>query len=343
MKLSRSLLLTIFSLCILRVTALAQNFDDIKKYKVNYALARISNKTSVKNISLDPNNIEGIEAFLAIRSFTYNDQKYILLVNPNSLETKTDLANKYALSSLKLQNVLAIFKNTAYVKSIEAAAAKDLQLQNAGIDHAIPNEKGITLTIDLCPSHKALDRIIFQSVFDEFKKIEQPAPLAISVSGKWMLKHQDDLNWLKSLVEKKELNITWVNHTYNHEVNKLPLAENFLLAPGTNLDVEVLENEKLMLKNGLLPSVFFRFPGLVSDKTIVEKIEAYGLIPIGSDAWLAKGQQPNAGSIVLIHGNGNEEIGVKDFIQLLKTRQADVKNKQWLLFDLRQGLEKEFE
>lgn len=81
----------------------------------------------------------------------------------------------------------------------------------------------------------------------------------------------------------------------------------------------------------------------MSDKTIVEKIEAYGLIPVGSDAWLAKGQQPNAGSIVLIHGNGNEEIGVKDFIQLLKTRQADVKSKQWLLFDLRQGLEKEFE
>jgi len=343
MKLSKPALLTVFSLCIFNMMALAQNFNDIKKYRVNYALARISSKTSLKNISLDPNNIEGIDALLAIRSFTANGQKYILLVNPNSLNSKIDFANKYTLSSLQYSNVLAIFKNTSYVKSIEAAAAKDLQLQNAGIDHAIPNEKGITLTIDLCPSHKALDRIIFQSVFDEFKKIEQPAPLAISVSGKWMLKHQDDLNWLKSLVEKKELNITWVNHTYNHEVNKLPLAENFLLALGTNLDVEVLENEKLMLKNGLTPSVFFRFPGLVSDKTIVERIEDYGLIPVGSDAWLAKGQQPNAGSIVLIHGNGNEEIGVKDFIQLLKTKQADVKNKQWLLFDLRQGLEREFE
>jgi len=283
------------------------------------------------------------EKLIALRSFVSNNQKYLLLVNPNSLEAKIEVANKYTLNSLEYSNVLAIFKSTVYVKSLEAASAKDLQLQNAGIDHAIPNEKGITLTIDLCPSHKGLDRIIFQSVFDEFKKIEQPAPLAISVSGKWMLKHQDDLNWLKSLVDKKELDITWVNHSYNHEVNSLPLAENFLLAKGTDLDVEVLENEKLMLKNGLTPSVFFRFPGLVSDKTIVQKIEAYGLIPIGSDAWLAKGQQPNAGSIVLIHGNGNEEIGVKDFIRLLKSKQADVMNKQWLLFDLRQGLEKEFE
>lgn len=326
MKLSKFIVLSIFCLCFFCTGIFAQNFEDIKRYKVNFALATHAN-----------------EQLISIRSFSANNQKYLLLVNPETLDTKVNLASDYTTRSLQYSNVLAIFKNTAYIKSIEAAAAKDLQLQNAGIDHAIPNEKGITLTIDLCPSHKPLDRIIFQSVFDEFKKTVQPAPLAVSVSGKWMLKHQDDLSWLKSLVEKKELNITWVNHTYNHEVNKLPLAENFLLAPGTNLDVEVLENEKLMLKNGLTPSVFFRFPGLVSDRKIVERIEAYGLIPIGSDAWLAKGQQPNAGSIVLIHGNGNEEIGVKDFIQLLKTKQTDVKNKQWLLFDLREGLEKEFE
>jgi len=316
----------LLSLIALHSNIFAQGFNNIKSYKANFYAA--SNSRS---------------ELIAIRSFTNNRQKYFLLVDPVTLDTSVDLASNYTTNSLKWPNVLAIFKNSPYVKSVEAAAGKDLQLQNAGIDHAIPGEKGITLTIDLCPSHKSLDRIIFQSVFDEFNKTEQPAPLAISVSGKWILKHQDDLNWLKSLVARKELNITWVNHSYNHEVNSLPLSENFLLAAGTNLDVEVLENEKLMLKNGLLPSVFFRFPGLVSDKSIVDKITAYGLIPIGSDAWLAKGQQPNAGSIVLIHGNGNEEIGVKDFIQLLKTKQAEVKNKQWLLFDLRQGLEKEFE
>ncbi|MCZ4225171.1 polysaccharide deacetylase family protein [Pedobacter rhodius] len=326
MNLSKILSLSFLAIFLINSRLSAQHFDDIKRYKVSFSLAISAN-----------------EKLIVIRSFVNNNQKYLLLVNPETLYTKTDLSSKYTLSSLAYSNMLAIFKNTAYVKSLEAAAAKDIQLQNAGIDHSIPNEKGITLTIVLCPSHKSLDRIIFQSVFDEFKKIEQPAPLAISVSGKWMLKHEDDLNWLKSLVEKKELDITWVNHTYNHEVNGLPLTKNFLLIPGTNLDVEVLENEKLMLKNGLTPSVFFRFPGLVSDKKIVQKIEEYGLIPIGSDAWLAKGQQPNVGSIVLIHGNGNEEIGVQDFIRLLKAKQIDVKNKQWLLFDLRQGLEKEFE
>jgi len=316
------LIFFIFSIT-LSLTSFAQNFDAIKRYKVNYALAKKDN-----------------DQFIAIRSFVNHNQKYLLLVNPQTLETRVDIATNYKISNLQYSNVLAIFKNTAYIKAIDIASQHEMQLQNAGIDFTIPNEKGITLTIDLCPSHKPLDRIIFSSAFEEFKKLQQPVPLAVSVSGKWMLKHQDDLNWLKSLVEKKELDITWVNHSYNHEVNALPLAENFLLIPGTNLDVEVLENEKLMLKNGLTPSVFFRFPGLVSDKKIVEKIEAYGLIPVGSDAWLAKGQKANAGSIVLIHGNGNEEIGVKDFIQLLKDRQPDIKNKQWMLFDLRQGLEK---
>lgn len=308
------------------INVFAQNFENIKRYKINYALAT---KADAK--------------LIAIRSFVDGNEKYLLLVNPATLITKIDLANQYSLSNLALGNVQSIFKKTIYVKAMDLALQSDRQLQNAGIDHAIPKEKGIALTIDLCPSHKNLDRIIFQSLIDEFKKIEQPVPLAISVSGKWMLKHPEDLNWLKSLVVQNELNITWINHSYNHEVNHLPLAENFLLAQGTNLDIEVLENEKLMLKNGLIPSIFFRFPGLVSDQQVVQKIVDYGLIPIGSDAWLAKGQQANAGSIVLIHGNGNEEIGVKEFIQLLKKKQVDVINKQWLLFDLKEGLEKEFE
>jgi len=316
----------VFLLLLLSFKSYAQEITTIKRYQVNYALANNAN-----------------EKLIAIRSFVNGNQKYLLLVNPQTLATKIDLAANYSLAKLDLGNVQAIFKKSVYVKVMDLALQNRNLLQNAGVDHAILKEKGITLTIDLCPSHKNLDRIIFQSLIDEFTKIEQPVPLAISVSGKWMLKHQDDLNWLKNLMIQNKVDITWINHSYNHEVNSLPLAENFLLAQGTNLDTEVLENEKLMLKYGLTPSVFFRFPGLVSDQKVIQRIVNYGLIPIGSDAWLAKGQQANAGSIVLIHGNGNEEIGVKDFIQLLKKKQVDVKNKQWLLFDLRQGLEKEFQ
>lgn len=313
--------LLIFLLCTAGLLK-AQGFDAIKRYTVNYQLA-------TKNG----------EQLIAIRSFVDSGKKYLLLVNQHTLTTKVDLANGYSLSTLNIGNFRAIFKNSSYVKAMDAALVNDHTLQNAGIAHALPKEKGIALTIDLCPSHKNLDRVIFLSLINEFKKIETPVPVAISVSGKWLLKHGEDLTWLKQLVMQRALNITWINHSFNHEVNSLPLRSNFLLSKDTNLDIEVLENEKLMLKNGLTPSIFFRFPGLVSDQQIVEKIVSYGLLPVGSDAWLAKGQVANNGSIVLIHGNGNEEIGVKDFIKLLQQKKADIKNKQWLLFDLRAGLE----
>ena len=151
----------------------------------------------------------------------------------------------------------------------------------------------------------------------EFQKVEKPAPIALSVSGLWMLKHGKDIAWLKKLRDSGEIRITWVNHSYNHRVSKTaPLKMNFLLEPGTDIKYEVLATEELMLKNGLVPSAFFRFPGLVSDQQLIYKITDFGLIPIGSDAWLAKGQQAQAGSIVLIHGNGNEPVGVDDFIKL---------------------------
>jgi hypothetical protein len=180
-------------------------------------------------------------------------------------------------------------------------------------------------------------------IIKQFQLVEKPVPIALSVSGLWMNKHQADLQWLKQLQNEHEIYITWINHSYNHRVSaKLPLKENFLLEPGTDITNEVLETEKDMLKNGLLPSVFFRFPGLISNQQLVYTITDFGLIPIGSDAWLAKGQQPHAGRIVLIHGNGNEPLGVKDFISLLKAESSAIKKKQWVLYDLRESVDEEF-
>ena len=140
----------------------------------------------------------------------------------------------------------------------------------------------------------------------------------------------------------KELSIVWINHSYNHYTyNDLPLNKNFMLASGTDIDAEVLDNEIALLEKNIVPSVFFRFPGLVSDRDVYDHILSLGLIPVGSDAWLAKGQKPGNGSIVLIHANGNEPVGVNDFINLLKSKQAEVLSGQWELFDLRESVIKD--
>ncbi|HEY9002196.1 MAG TPA: polysaccharide deacetylase [Mucilaginibacter sp.] len=313
-------------LFVLFVSALAnaqQNFLDITKYEVYYGWAH--------NYPQD---------WIVLRRFQNRDKEYYLLVNPQTLQTKVNESSFYQVKPMTLAQTRIVFKNTPYEKAISKAEKQSVNMQDAGIERGMPTETGISLTADLCPSHKPLDRRIFTAMFNEFKKVEKPAPIALSVSGLWMLNHKEDLEWLKQLRNEGEIRITWVNHSYNHRVSKTaPLKENFLLEPGTDINYEVLATEQLMLKNGLVPSAFFRFPGLVSDQQLVYKITDFGLIPIGSDAWLAKGQQPNAGSIVLIHGNGNEPVGVADFIKLLQSKTKQIARKQWLLYDLSESVD----
>lgn len=282
--------------------------------------------------------------WMILREFVNDGKNYLLLVNPQTLETKIDEPGFYEIKPMSIDEARAFFNSTPYVKALRKAEKQSLSTQDAGIESGMPKQTGISLTADLCPSHKPLDKIIFTSIIAEFNKVERPVPVALSVTGIWMRQHPQDLEWLKKLQAEHEIYVTWINHSFNHRVSaKLPLKENFLLETGTNINYEVLETEMAMLKNGLMPSVFFRFPGLVSDKELVYQITDFGLIPIGTDAWLAKGQKPQAGSIVLIHGNGNEPVGVNDFIRLLKSKTQSIAKRQWLLYDLRESVDEEFQ
>lgn len=273
---------------------------------------------------------------LILRRFSLNGTPYCLLVDPQTLQTAVAPDQPNSPTLLTLTDLLKFQLSSHYSRALSIAESNAKPLQDAGITHTLPRERGIALTIDLCPSHKPLDRVIFTSLAQELGKRESPVPLALSITGVWMRQHPDDLAWLKTLANTGVLSITWINHSFHHRVSATePLDKNFLLEPGTSISDEVLLTEMAMLTNGLIPSVFFRFPGLISDPDLVKRIGEFGLITVGSDAWLAKGQTPEWGSIVLIHGNGNEPVGVQDFLQLLRQHRADIANRQWLLYDLR--------
>jgi hypothetical protein len=322
-------LLLILPLAVFAVTARGQaNYLKITDYRVYYGWA--------KRFPQD---------WIVLRRFENAGRQYMLMVNPQTLETKVDEPKDYQVKQMSMVALRDMFSSSPYQKALAKAERQSVMVQDAGIEMGMPKEAGISLTADLCPSHRPLDKEIFTDLFHEFQKVEKPAPIALSVTGVWMRQHPKDLDWLKQMERNGEIYITWINHSFNHRVSKsLPLKENFLLEPGTDISYEVLETEKAMLKNGLLPSTFFRFPGLVSDQQLVNRItEGFGLVPIGTDAWLAKGQEPQSGSIVLIHGNGNEPVGVHDFIDLLKSKTQAIANKQWLLYDLRESVDEEFE
>jgi hypothetical protein len=181
-------------------------------------------------------------------------------------------------------------------------------LQNAGLTHgAAP---GAFVTGDLCPSRRPLDRPFFDKLAGEAPH----APVALSISGLWLVHHFEDYRWLLDRQAEGALDILWVDHTYHHPYRRgEPIARNFLLTDGVDADAEILDTERLLIANGQTPSLFFRFPGLVSSAPLMQAVRRHHLISLGADAWLALGQRPGVGSIVLVHPNGNEETGLARF------------------------------
>lgn len=261
---------------------------------------------------------------IAIRMYRINNTAYFLLVNPNTFSTQTLAATELKFrKSFSVGNESGYFtaqelQNTPYIKSLARYTSSSYILQNYGLIEAEYPVKGMLLTIDMCPSSKPFEEDFFKSLLALADQTQRPIPIAISMSGLWMIKHPSEFQWLINKKIQNKLAITWVNHSFSHiYYPDLPLEHNFMLARPTDFENEVLETEKILLQNNQLPSVFFRFPGLVSNKILVLKLRELGLIPIGSNAWLAKNEEPSNGSIILVHGNSNEHQGIVAVMPLL--------------------------
>ena len=276
---------------------------------------------------------------IVLRSFLAPQGRRLLILDPSTLATSLVSADGWLLETLDPPALHARLAGSAYGMALEQARRNENPLVDAGVTHLRPSQPGINLTVDLCPSRRPLDRRLFMLLLQELERVEKPVPVAVAITGIWMREHPADLAWLAGLDRAGRLSITWVNHSFHHFTDRgRPLASSFLLEPGTNTTDEVLATERELLERGLLPSVFFRFPGLVSSRALVETVVSLGLVPLGSDAWLAKGQQPGDGSIVLVHGNSNEPLGVTRFIELLRRERDAVREHRWLLLDLRQSV-----
>ena len=256
--------------------------------------------------------------WIAIRRFTEGASTSFLAVDP--LSFNTSVMEESALGGAAPD---AEWKSTPYARALEIYNAPSSGLQDGGLRRAA-GKGGLFLTIDLCPSSKKLDMELFKAAMEQPRLEGKPLPIAIAISGMWMERHEDELAWILGMEKKGGLSITWVNHSFSHPYDsESPLEENFLLKPGVDFEKEVLEDEQALLRRGLLPSPFFRFPGLVADKGLLERLKNLFLIPVGADAWLAKGAKPVEGSIILVHGNGNEPEGVKRLFEFYETKKKN--------------------
>lgn len=277
--------------------------------------------------------------FIVLRRFQIGAIPHFLGVDPFSLRTAIEPDSSYLLTTISGTCPKSLTEKSPYAKLLKTIDAHDKSLSDVGLEE-VKSAAGVVLTVDLCPSKKNMNRILIDSLIHAFPPALQPIPISFSISGAWIREHPQDLEWLKQKEQKGFLHITWINHSNRHRyVAGLPLQHDFMLMPGTDVQSEVLDAEKAMLAKGLLPSPFFRFPGLISNAHLVEQVLQLGLIPIGTDAWLAKKQQTHNGSIILIHGNGNEPLGVQEFLRILKERSQDIQKHAWVLLDLESSAE----
>ncbi len=255
-------------------------------------------------------------AQLATRRGRVGEETLLLLVDPETLKTQVGRAACWRCA----ETSDAQEAGTRFLRAVQGAGKEPdtpKALENMGLTHG--QGGGSFLTGDLCPSARPLDRSFLELVGKE----GAGAPLALSISGGWIRHHQADLDWLRQKIENGALAVSWVNHSYSHPfVKNRPDAQNFLLTPGVDMDAEILETERLMLMNGLTPSVFFRFPGLVSDASLMQRLRERHLVALGADSWLALGPSPRQGSIILVHPNGNEPVGLKIFARLLGEKKV---------------------
>jgi hypothetical protein len=246
---------------------------------------------------------------IAIREMTIAGQKIALLADPEALTTRLERAACWTCHDEDEGELNATRMGRAIRESAEAPGIVHRGfLQNAGLTHGAG--AGDFVTGDLCPSKRPLDRAFFTRL-----EAESPhAPVALSISGLWLIHHFDEFRWLVDQRNSGALDILWTDHTFHHPYHrKLPDDANFLLSKGVDPQEEILDTERLLIANGETPSLFFRFPGLVSSDPLMQAVRQFHLVTLGADAWLAIGQKPGRGSIMLVHPNGNEPTGLKVF------------------------------
>ncbi|RTZ89422.1 MAG: hypothetical protein DSY91_07830 [Deltaproteobacteria bacterium] len=177
---------------------------------------------------------------------------------------------------------------------------------------------GIAITTDLCPSTKAWNRGLYEKLVALGEKLHKPLPVGIAVSGRWMERYPQALAQLIKWDKEGKLAITWINHSDTH-----PVRGNFLVNPKVDFTKEVENQVARMRRAGIFNSRYFRFPGLVFDFARLRQLSTMGYVAVGADAWLAKGQRVRNGSIILVHGNGNEKMGVWILDAYLKLKEGD--------------------
>ena len=270
------------------------------------SLAPVTKKLAAPTTALLPvgETLAGGTTVTAVRSLTLEGTAAYLVVQEGALRSfvvkKTDFDAGFASDGTFLQTLRGRAQSPITKVNVTAPATE------------------MTVTIDMCQSSKAWDVKLYDWLRQVSAATGKPVPVGVAMTGGWAKSHETQLKQLLKWQKSKELDIVWINHSYTHPLNCNAARTScaFLTAGSVNFESEVLKNEELLMSQGAVPSALFRFPGLVHNQTRRAQLNQLSLFAVDSDTWLAKGHKAQDGSLILVHGNGNEPPGISKFFSL---------------------------
>lgn len=198
-------------------------------------------------------------------------------------------------------------------------------------------EKTVAVTVDLCWSLRQSETRLFETLKQVARQSKKKIHPVMFISGRWLQQHPLEMHELIELSLEPNVEMIWGNHSWDH-----PKSGGFMNDyPPQQLREDTLRLEIALLEWGVTPTVYYRFPGLIHDRVRLAEILQLNLFPIDCDCWLALVRQkdrgpfyyhPREGSIILVHGNGNEPAGIPLLQRWLEEHQ------DWELGHLREFL-----
>lgn len=187
-------------------------------------------------------------------------------------------------------------------------------------------QAGVTnlyLTTDLCPYRTNYNRDFFTTLQAHKKQTGQDIPLLIFFTGRWI---QSNPQAFREIC-RSGLPFTAGNHTFSHTILK---EDSDVPA----LEKDILKNETYLLTQGILPSPFFRFPGLRYGPRHLQLLRRLNLLPVGVAIWMGQKHIPDEG-VILVHTNGTQDIEVKRFIRFLKRNKTALAENKLIFRDIK--------
>lgn len=261
---------------------------------------------------------------VAIRALTFDGASARLVVDADALTTSLVRASDLERAS-RVTTATDRVAESPYLASLA-----DLTRRTRALDHLDDDARTagarepFTLTIDMCQSRKPWEARLFQWAVRLADDTGKAVPIGVAMTGGWAKAYPRELDQLLGWERAGKLQITWINHSATHPLHCEDAScrrAAFLTHASVDFRAEVLGLERALLERGQAPSPIFRFPGLMHDATRLAELTRLSLMALDADAWIAKGQPIKPGAVVLVHGNGNEAVGIDMFLRQVNEPQ----------------------